>query len=92
MCQIFSTDGIPNTYVTDNGPAFVSEEFAMFMHRNGIQHITTAPYRPASNGQAERAVQVFKRGLEKMNATDLQKVCSDSYYRMIPQTNHLLSF
>ena len=58
--QIFATHGIPETCVTDNGPAFVSEDFAVFMHRNRIRHITTAPYHPASNEQAERAVQIFK--------------------------------
>ena len=60
LCQIFATHGIPETCVTDNGPAFVSEDFAVFMHWNGIRHITTAPYYPASNEQAERAVQIFK--------------------------------
>ena len=69
--QIFATHGIPEPCVMDNGPAFVSKDFAVFMHRNGIRHITTAPYHPASNGQAKRAVQIFKRGLEKMNANDL---------------------
>ena len=86
--QIFATHEIPETCETDNGPAFVSEDFAAFMHRNGIRHITTAPYNPASNGKAERAVQIFKRGLEKMNATDLQKILQRFLfsYRTTPQT------
>jgi len=42
------------SYVSDNGPCFVSEEFAIFSKRNGIQHIFTAPYHPALNGQAEQ--------------------------------------
>ena len=86
--QIFATHGIPETCVTDNGPAFVSEDFAVFMHRNGIRHITTAPYHPASNGQAKRAVQIFKRGLEKMNANDLLESLQRFLfsYRTTPQT------
>ena len=47
--------------VTDNGPCFVSEEFEIFLAKNGVKHITTAPYHPATNGLAERAVQTVKQ-------------------------------
>ena len=66
MRTIFSTFGLPEVLVTDNGPSFVSREFEEFLRRNGIKHKTTDPYHPASNGLAERVVQTFKRGkLEK---------------------------
>lgn len=68
--RIFATHGLPEICVSDNGPAFTSEEYATFMSRNGIRHITTAPYHPASNGQAERAVGTFKSGFEKMQGMD----------------------
>ncbi|XP_038635590.1 uncharacterized protein K02A2.6-like, partial [Scyliorhinus canicula] len=64
----FSTHGLPEVLVTDNGIPFTSEEFARFMKMNGIRHIRTAPYHPASNGLAERAVQAFKRGLRKQSS------------------------
>ena len=49
--------------MTDNGPQFVSQDFANFMKLNGIKHIKTLPYHPASNGAVERLVQTFKKAM-----------------------------
>ncbi|XP_041475767.1 uncharacterized protein K02A2.6-like [Lytechinus variegatus] len=65
--EVFSAQGLPQTLVSDNGPCFTSEEFAMFMKMNAINHIRGAPYHPATNGLAERAVQTVKRALRKMS-------------------------
>ncbi|BHF63743.1 hypothetical protein SprV_0200673700 [Sparganum proliferum] len=46
-------------------------EFKDFMEKNGIRHLTTAPYHAASNGPAERAVQAIKLGLAKQTEADL---------------------
>ena len=70
--EIFATHGLPATLVSDNGSNFTSSEFEEFMKRNGIKHIKVAPYHPASNGLAERAVQVFKEGFEKMGEGSIQ--------------------
>ena len=51
--------------VTDNGTGFVSGEFEQFLKSNGVKHTTSAPYHPASNGLAERTVQIVKKGLKK---------------------------
>ena len=58
--SLFSRYGIPNRLVSDNGPQFTSEEFEDFMKGNCIQHTLTPPYHPASNGQAEIGVKIFK--------------------------------
>ena len=55
--SVFSTHGLLEVIVSDNGTSFTSKEFATFVHSNDIKHLTSAPYHPASNGLAERAVQ-----------------------------------
>ncbi|XP_062389467.1 uncharacterized protein K02A2.6 [Sardina pilchardus] len=62
--SIFSRFGLPQQLVSDNGPQLISEEFKTFMEENGIQHIRTAPYHPATNGLAERFVQTLKQALK----------------------------
>jgi hypothetical protein len=61
--NVFSRNGLPEILVSDNGPQFTSQEFQHFLQMNGIHHITSAPYHPATNGLAERFVQTFKQGL-----------------------------
>ena len=62
--DLFARYGLPRQVVSDNGPQFVSEEFKDFMRTNGIKHMRSAPYHPASNGAAERMVQTLKQALK----------------------------
>ncbi|XP_058814254.1 uncharacterized protein K02A2.6-like [Topomyia yanbarensis] len=64
--SLFARLGMPETLVSDNGPQFASAEFDKFCLENGVNHITTAPYHPQSNGQAERFVDTFKRSVKKI--------------------------
>lgn len=57
----FGRHGIPATLRTDNGPQYSSQEFRDFCKSYNIQHITSSPHTPHSNGEAERAVQTVKR-------------------------------
>ena len=84
----FSSLGLPEILVTDNGPSFSSSEFTDFVKANGIQHVKTVPYHPASNGLAERAVQTFKACIKKLSKGSLQdRVNSFLFkYRTTPQT------
>ena len=79
--SIFSTHGLPEILVSDNGSAFTSNEFKTFLKENGIRHITTAPYHPAGNGLAERAVQTFKEALKKESAVDLDTQLAKFLFR-----------
>ena len=62
----FATHGLPDTIVSDNGTVLTSGEFSNFLQRGGIRHVRSAPYHPATNGLAERAVQSVKQGLAKI--------------------------
>ena len=64
--HLFSTFGLPEHIVSDNGPQFISEEFKLFLQYNDIQHTKIPPKHPATNGLAERYVGYFKESMKKM--------------------------
>ncbi|XP_060095763.1 uncharacterized protein K02A2.6-like, partial [Heteronotia binoei] len=64
--RVLCTHGIPDTLVTDNGTAFTSREFREFTDRYLIRHIRSAPFHPATNGQAERMVRTTKEALGRI--------------------------
>ena len=68
----FAALGLPEVIVSDNGPAFCSDEFRMFVKQNGIQHVLTPPYHPALNGLAEHYVQTFKDGTRKLTGRSIE--------------------
>ncbi|XP_029904245.1 LOW QUALITY PROTEIN: uncharacterized protein K02A2.6-like [Myripristis murdjan] len=68
--QSFSVHGLPQMLVSDNATCFMSAEFADFMSKNGIKHVTSAPFHPSSNGLAERAVRTFKEGMKRMQGVN----------------------
>ena len=77
---LFAQFGLPKTIVTDNETCFVSAKFETFLSRNGIKHLTSAPYHPSSNGLSERAVQLVKRGLNKVTRGSMKSRLAKYYY------------
>jgi transposase InsO family protein len=47
--------------MTDNGSCYVSHRFDSACRRLGLHHIRTRPYRPRTNGKAERFIQTLLR-------------------------------
>ncbi|XP_062713761.1 uncharacterized protein K02A2.6-like [Aedes albopictus] len=92
--EFFSTYGLPSVFVSDNGPQFTSADFANFLKMNGIVHKLSAPYHPATNGQAERFIQTMKSKLKSLNCNRSEvhgEICSIllSYRKMIhPATGY----
>ena len=76
----FSQHGIPETLRTDNGPQFNLIEFTEFVQQYDFTHNTSSPHFPASNGQAERTVQIIRQLLK--NADDYHLVLLS--YRATP--------
>ena len=81
--QIFSTHGIPNTVISDNGPHFDSDQFKSYAREMGFHHQTSSPRYAQSNGEAERAVQTAKN-LFRKNANLAAALLA---YRSTPLTN-----
>ena len=65
MRAIFSEYGWPEKLITDNGPCYKSDTFKSAMHDMGVEHITSSPHYPQSNGLAEKYVQIAKNLLYK---------------------------
>ena len=63
--SIFARHGIPEVVLSDNGPQFASAAYRQFAENFQFEHITSSPYYPQSNGEAERAVGTIKSLLKK---------------------------
>lgn len=73
LFELFARFGVVDCVVTDNGTQFTSADFENFCSMYSINHITTPPYHPRSNGQAERFVDTLKRALKKASGTPSDK-------------------
>ena len=60
MKDVFARLGLPQEVFSDNRPQFVSEQFRQFAKKCDLNHITSSPHLPNSNGEAERAVKTAK--------------------------------
>ena len=89
--QIFVEYGWPKTIVSDNGPCYTSETFRKLMIEYRVNHITSSPHYPQSNGLAENYVQIIKNLFYKAKeeGQDLHKCLMT--YRNTPLSNHLQS-
>jgi transposase InsO family protein len=47
--------------MSDNGSPYRSRAWATWMNAHGVDHIRTRPYRPRTNGKAERFIQTLLR-------------------------------
>ena len=70
----FARYGIPDKFVSDNGPQFVSEEFGAFAQSYGFRHTCSSPHHHQSIGKVESAVKQAKKTLR------LSRVSGNDFY------------
>ena len=61
----FARYGVPETFLSDNGPQYTSQEFVNFAKAHGFKLITRSPYYARATGKAESAVKEAKKMLKK---------------------------
>ena len=89
--SIFAEHGIPERLTTDNGPQYASQEFHDFMQTYGVEHVTSSPMYPQSNGSAERMVQTVENILKKCDEEGEDPYLGLLSYRMTPVSSNLKS-
>ena len=88
---ICSEYGWPDTIVSDNGPCYTSEVFTNLMSEYNINHITSSPHYPQSNGLAEKYVQIVKNLFYKAKEEGKDLYQSLMVYCNTPLSNSLQS-
>ncbi|XP_062618583.1 uncharacterized protein K02A2.6-like [Saccostrea cucullata] len=67
--QLFARLGIPEEFISDNGPEFANHEFKNFSKEYDFRHITSSPRYPQSNGMAKELYRSSKTCLGKHRMT-----------------------
>jgi transposase InsO family protein len=52
--NVVATEGLPNEWITNRDPKFMSHFWQTLIARLGVKHNTSTAYHPQTNGQNER--------------------------------------
>lgn len=85
--SMFARFGIPQFFISDNGPPYNSKVFRTFCDDWGIVHKISSPYLPRSNGLAERSIQTVKKMLNKYKESGSDPYIALLHYRTTPKSN-----
>ena len=88
---IFSEYGWPDTLVSDNGPCYTAEAFTNLMKEYNINHITSSPHYPQSNGLVEKFVHIVKTLFHKAKEEGTVLFKTLMIYCNIPLASNLQS-
>ena len=90
ICKnFFRHHGIPKEIKSDNGPAFISVEWANFIKQFNVKHKKVTPYHPEANASAERVMKgINKRARCAAVANTNWKSEYSAYLHRYNQTPH----
>ena len=88
---VFTELGRPFVLRSDNGPCYSSREFHNFLSFYQVDHITSSPHHPQSNGFAEALVGITKKLMEKSVKEGKPWNYGLLQYRTTPVSSTLLS-
>ena len=88
---ICSEYGWPENLVSDNGSCYTSESFTTLMKEYNVNHITSSPHYPQSNGLGEKYVQIVKNLFYKAKEEDKDLYKCLMVYHNTPLSNSLRS-
>ena len=91
MKLILSEYSWPETIVSDNGPCYSAETFTKLMTDYSVNHITSSPHYPQSNGLAEKYVQIVKNLFYKAKEEGTHLYKSLMIYKNTPLSHKLQS-
>lgn len=89
--QIISEQGIPKIIRSDNGPHYSGNAYKQFVNAYGINHETSSPHYPQSNGFIESQVKIVKRTLLKAMETNTDPYLAMLALRNTPTDNNIPS-
>ena len=91
MQSIFPKYRWPNTLETDNGPCYTSKEFQILMQSMSVNHLTSSPHYPQSNGLSEKYVGIIKTLFHKAKEEGQSPYTALMVYRNTPLNGILWS-
>ena len=86
---IFSEYGWLDTLVSDNGPCYASEAFTKIMQQYNVNHITSLPHYPQSNGLVVKFVENLKTLFHKAREEGADLYKAFMIYRNTPLASNL---
>ena len=91
ISMIFTEFGRPFVLRSDNGPCYASKDFKQLMEQFQVEHITSSPHYPQSNGFAESQVKIAKKLMERSTMDNKPWNFALWEYRTTPISNTLPS-